>query len=105
MPAARAAPIPIRPFLSFTATLLLAQRTAVQDTVQFPRKRIQIYRDPLHLRAITADVRMVPHYVPQAPYFLPTFRRLPSLPENATVLLSLHTFHFSHSERHMQSRR
>jgi hypothetical protein len=105
MPAARAVPIPILLSLSFIATPLLAPLTAVRDTVQSLQKKNLIYRDLLPLRAIAADVHMEHHYTLQHPFLLPTHRRLPSLLENATVLLSLHTFHFSPLERHMQSHR
>jgi hypothetical protein len=48
-----AAPIPIRPSLFFIVTLRPAQLTAVQDTVQTPRKKTLTYRARLPLLTIT----------------------------------------------------
>ncbi len=55
-----AAPIPIPPSLFFIVTHRPAQRTAVQDTVQTPRKKTLTYRARLLLLTITAVVHMVP---------------------------------------------
>ncbi len=59
MPAAPAAPILIRPSLSFTDTRLQAQPRAAQDTAQTPRKKTLTYLAPLALLAITAGVHTV----------------------------------------------
>jgi len=108
-PAALAAPIPTRPSPSFTVTHLPAQPKAVQDTAQTPQKKTLTYQAPLApLLIITVGVHTVCLCAPQQQQHLqslPIFRRLPSLLESATVLLSPHTFRFSPSVRHIQSLR
>ena len=102
MPAVPVAPIPTRPSLSFTVTRRRARPRVVQDTAQTPRKTTLTYLDPLPPFTITAGVHTGLLCALQHLWPLPIFRRVPSLLESVTVLLSLRTFHFSLSVRHIQ---
>ena len=86
-------------------TCLRAQRRVVQDTVQTPRKKTLRYLDQVPLPIITAGIHMgLLHALQQHLWPPPISWRVTvlPLPESRTVLLSLHTFHFSLLVRHIQ---